>query len=82
METAVSTDIGAGTRLLLQLWKGRYESGSSAAREDDWQALLAACDYHQVSSIVFHRLQQSSGHFVPKEIVEQVAGAFLSHFGL
>jgi hypothetical protein len=76
METAASTDIGAGTRLLLQLWKGGYESGSGAAREDDWQALLAACEYHQVSSIVFHRLQQSSSHVVPKEIVEQLRARF------
>ena len=62
MEVAASTDIGPGTRLLLGLWRGIHGAGYCAQGDEDWESLLAACSYHQVSPIVFHRLQNRSGH--------------------
>jgi hypothetical protein len=75
MELQASTNTGVGTRLLLRLWRGMHESGYSANREN-WQSLLEACDYHQVSPIVFHRLQSRSDHIVPPEILEQLRTRF------
>jgi hypothetical protein len=76
METPVSTDLGAGTRLLLRLWRGMREPGYAAAQEEDWEALLAACDYHQVSPIVFHRLQEHGDDLVPAQVLEQLRARF------
>lgn len=72
MEVQVSTNIGAGTRLLLHLWRGWNEPGYSAEVEEDWGSFLAACDYHQVSPIVFHRFQRRGDPTVPDRVLEQL----------
>jgi putative nucleotidyltransferase-like protein len=61
-----SINIGAGTRLLLRLLRGLNEPGHRADFELNWQSFLEACDYHQVSPIVFHRFQ---GH---RELLPEV----------
>ena len=38
--------------------------------------MLAACDYHQVSPIVFHRLQSRCDHLVPARVLEQLRARF------
>ena len=52
-----------------------HESGYNANGEN-WQSLVEACDYHQVSPIVFHRLQSRSDHIVVPEILEQLRARF------
>src|SRR5579871_5987524 len=74
MEPA-TTNIGAGTRMLLRLWRAMHEAAYNSD-EEDWQSLLAACDYHQVSPIIYHRLQSHSDHLVPPEILEQLRRRF------
>jgi hypothetical protein len=76
MEVAASTDIGAGTRLLLGLWRGIHGAGYCAQGEENWESLLAACSYHQVSPIVFHRLKNHSAHIVPSGILERLRARF------
>jgi hypothetical protein len=61
--------------MLLRLWRGMHETGYNSD-EKDWQSLLAACDYHQVLPIVYHRLQSRSDHIVPPEIMEQLRRRF------
>jgi hypothetical protein len=75
MEMQASTGIAVGTRLLLRLWRGLHESGYSAEGEN-WQCLVEACDYHQVSPIVFHRLQSRSDLIVSPEVLEQLRARF------
>ena len=69
-----STNIGAGTRLLLHLWKGLNEPGDRADFESNWQSFLEACDYHQVSPIVFHCFQGRSD--LPPEVLEHLRTSF------
>jgi len=76
MEMQVATDLGTGTRLLLRLWRGLHEAGYNAAGEEDWQSLLAACEHHQVSPIVFHRLQGRCDNPVPAQVLEQLRALF------
>jgi len=76
MEAAASTDIGAGTRLLLGLWTGIHGAGYRAQGDENWESLLAACSYHQVSPIVFHRLQNRCEHIVPDGILERLRARF------
>ena len=56
MSVSLTGDVGLGTRLLIQLRRGGGEFQRGG--EIDWQALLAACDYHQVAPSVFGRLQE------------------------
>ena len=65
-----ATNIGAGTRLLLHVCRGLNEPGSRADFEPNWQSFLEACDYHQVSPIVFHRFQGRSE--VPAQVLEHL----------
>jgi len=76
MEMQVATDLATGTRLLLHLWRGRREPSYNAAGEEDWQSLLAACEHHQVSPIVFHRLQGGCDIPVPVRVLEQLRARF------
>src|SRR5579864_1453649 len=76
MDVPASTNIGPGTRLLLRLWNGRGEPGSSAESEQDWQSFLAACEHHRVSPIVFHRFQSCDDRVIPTDVLEQLRGRF------
>ena len=49
---------------------------AAGAHTEDWESLLAACDYHQVSPIVFHRLQDRGDHLVPARVLEQLRARF------
>src|SRR5690348_4414201 len=76
MEMPASTNIGAGTRLLLRVWRGLNEPDCCSEGDEDWQSFLAACDYHQVSPIVFHRLQGCAHHIVPSQVLERLRSRF------
>jgi hypothetical protein len=71
-----STDIGSGTRLLLDLWRGSCDPGCSTDGKQDWQSFLAACDFHQVGPIVFHRFQGRSNRLIPPRVFEQLRARF------
>jgi hypothetical protein len=74
VEMPASTNIGAGTRSLLHLWRGLNEPGHRAEFQPNWQSFLEACDYHQVSPIVFHRFQYRNE--VPSQILEHLRSRF------
>jgi hypothetical protein len=74
METPGLTDIGPGTRMLLGRWRGLNETGHRAEVEENWASFLAACDYHQVGPIVFHRFQGRDA--VPSQVLEQLRARF------
>jgi hypothetical protein len=69
-------NIGAGTRLLLHLWRDLDEPVSRAEGEEDWESFLEACDYHRVSPIVFHRFQSLGDHIVPARVLEELRARF------
>jgi hypothetical protein len=69
-----SPDIGPGTRMLLRLWRGLNEPDYRAEVEQNWESLLAACDYHQVGPIVFHRFQGRVA--VPSQVLEHLRARF------
>jgi len=73
---ACSGDIAEGTRLLLHLWRGLTDTGDLGEIEENWQSLVAACDYHQVSPIVFHRLQSHGGRLLAPQVLEQLRARF------
>jgi hypothetical protein len=68
MEMPGSTDIGLGTGMLLRLWRGLNDPDYKAEVEGNWKSFLAACDYHQVAPIVFHRFQGRAD--VPPQVLE------------
>jgi hypothetical protein len=70
MKMSSSTDIGPGTRLLLHLWRGLNKPDYRTEVDGNWESFLAACDYHQVGPIVFHRFQDRLD--VPRQIMEQL----------
>src|ERR1700730_18651241 len=74
LEMAASPNIGAGTRLLLSLWRGLNEPGCYAEGEGDWPSFLEACDYHQVSPIVLNRFQSRSE--IPAQVLERLRARF------
>jgi hypothetical protein len=74
MEMPGSTDIGPGTQMLLRLWRGLNEPDHRAEVEENWKSFLAACDYHQVAPIVFHRLHGRGD--VPPQVLEQLRARF------
>ena len=74
MEMPGLTDIGPGTRMLLELWRGLNEPDHRAEVEGNWKSFLAACDYHQVGPIVFHRFQGRVA--VPSQILEHLHARF------
>ena len=76
MEIPGSTNIRPVTCLLLHLWKSLNERGYEAEVEENWQSFLAACDYHQVSPIVFHRFQGCDDPVVPPHVLEQLRARF------
>jgi hypothetical protein len=69
-----STDIGPGTRMLLRLWRCLNEPDYRAEVEENWESFVAACDYHQVGPIVFHRLQRRAD--VPRQVLEHLRARF------
>jgi hypothetical protein len=74
MEMHGSTDISPGTRMLLRLWRGLNEPDYRAEIEENWASFLAACDYHQVGPIVFHRFRQRGD--VPLQALEHLRARF------
>ncbi len=63
--------------MLLRLWRGLHEHDYQPDGKENWQSFLAACDYHQVSPIVFHRLHECGVEpMVPTEILEQLRSRF------
>jgi Uncharacterised nucleotidyltransferase len=74
MEMPGSPDIGPGTRMLLRLWRGLNEPGYGSEVEQNWKSFLAACDYHQVGPIVFHRFQGRVA--VPSQVLEHLRARF------
>jgi hypothetical protein len=71
-----TVNIGVGTRLLLHIWRRLNGAGCSADVEADWESFLAACDYHQVSPIVFHRVAKSGDRSVPLQVLDQLRARF------
>ena len=69
-----SIDIGPGTQMLLRLWRGLNEPDHRAEVEENWKSFLAACDYHQVAPIVFHRLHGRGD--VPPQVLEHLRARF------
>jgi hypothetical protein len=76
MELFSTTNIAVGTRLLLELWSRLNGPGRAVEIEKNWEPLLDACDYHQVSPIVFHRLRSQPDQTVPAELLNQLRGRF------
>src|ERR1700736_1832155 len=74
MEMPGSVDIGPGTRMLVGLWRGLNEPDHRAEVEENWKSFLAACDYHQVAPIVFHRFQRRAE--VPPQVLEHLRARF------
>src|SRR5579859_7507896 len=74
MEMPGSTDIGLGTRMLLRLWRCLNEPDHRAAVEENWESFQAACDYHQVAPIVFHRFQRRGE--IPSQVLEHLRARF------
>lgn len=72
----VPTDIGAGTRLLLDLWKGSSGAAWSTALRENEKSFLEACGYHQVSPIVFHRLRNCPEHSAAPQVIDQLRARF------
>jgi len=60
--------------MLLRLWKGLNEPDYRAEVEQNWESFLAACDYHQVGPIVFHRFQGRVA--VPAQVLEHLRARF------
>ncbi len=77
MFTPFTGDIGLGTRLLLQLMRDGSQDDlawmASAACHD---ALLAACDYHQVTPLVFRRLQNLAQPAVLPDVMDRLRARF------
>jgi hypothetical protein len=74
MEMPGSTDIGPGTRMLLRLWSGWNDPDYKAEVEENWKSFLAACDYHQVAPIVFHRFKGRDD--IPPQVLEHLRARF------
>ena len=60
--------------MLLRLWRGLNEPDQRVAVEENWKSFLAACDYHQVAPIVFHRFQGRVD--VPRQVLEHLRARF------
>jgi hypothetical protein len=71
-----TVNIAVGTRLLLHIWRGLNGADHDAQVEQDWESFLAACEYHQVSPIVFHRVANSGGHSIPLQVLDQLRVRF------
>ena len=54
--------------MLLRLWRGLNDPDYKAEVEGNWKSFLAACDYHQVAPIVFHRFKGRDD--IPPQVLE------------